>query len=255
MRLEKAVGDKIGEIIARDSDGSLGATTGQLTGIGIGPHDNVRGNSNSKTDGIAKAQPGQCQQLQIQIHPPPKFRCALGHPTGTHSSNNKPAAVFQPAAALAPGEDWRPPIIAGDLQPAGNSLNQKTAKDTITQDTTTGICIAPTGSSSSSSWAADEVSRREEIKRRAVAAAGPAPEADMEISPTLGRWRRHSLGIGGGLPVEDLGANVVEVAGLRFAVDLCATSTFGGGAAGGGGAGNRGLGAKTVEDGARLLML
>ena len=75
---------------------------------------------------------------------------------------------------------------------------------------------------------------------------GQAPEADMEISPTLGRWRRHSsLGIGTGLPVEDLGANVVEVCGLRFAVDLCACS-----------ASNRGLGAETaVEDGARVLML
>jgi hypothetical protein len=259
MRLEKAVGDKIGEIIARDyrppRSGSLGAM-GQLTGIGFGPHDNVRGNEKSKKDGIvAEAPLEQCQQLQIQIHPPPKFRCALqGHPT--HSSSNKPAVVFQPAAALAPGEDWRPPMIAG-LQPAGkNSLNPKIAKSKITQDTTTGAHTAP--KNSSSCWAADEVSRREETKRRAVAAAGPAPEAVMEISPTLGRWRRHSLGTGGGeLPVEDLGANVIEVAGLRFAVDLCATSTFGGGGggAGGAGAGNRGLGAKAVEEGARFLML
>ncbi|KAL2178177.1 uncharacterized protein P884DRAFT_298837 [Thermothelomyces heterothallicus CBS 202.75] len=50
-----------------------------------------------------------------------------------------------------------------------------------------------------------------------------APEAEMEISPTLGRWRRQqrrqsdSVGCGS---LEDLGANVVEVSGLRFAVDL-----------------------------------
>jgi hypothetical protein len=256
MRLEKAVGDKIGEIIAREdrnySDGhqprrgSVGATD-QPTGIER--HGNVRQNKNSKKDDITKVQLGQSQQLQIQIHPPPKFRCVLGHPT--HSSS-KPAAVFQPAAALAPGEDWRPPIAAGP-QPAGNSLNQNSAKNSNTmQDTTTGDHMAPT--STGGSWAADEVGRREEVKRRTVAAgAGQAPEADMEISPTLGRWRRHSLRMGGGLPVEDLGANVVEVGGLRFAVDLCATSTFSGG--GGAGAGNRGLGANAVEDGARFLML
>jgi hypothetical protein len=50
----------------------------------------------------------------------------------------------------------------------------------------------------------------------------------MEISPTLGRWGPGQTEKDKGLPVEDLGANVVEVSGLRFAVDLCACRFVGG---------------------------
>ncbi|KAK4212469.1 hypothetical protein QBC37DRAFT_193573 [Rhypophila decipiens] len=46
----------------------------------------------------------------------------------------------------------------------------------------------------------------------------PAPEAFMDISPTLGRWRPPIPG----LPVENFDDAIVDVAGLRFAVDLCA---------------------------------
>ncbi|KAM7221858.1 hypothetical protein V8F06_002851 [Rhypophila decipiens] len=46
----------------------------------------------------------------------------------------------------------------------------------------------------------------------------PAPEALMDISPTLGRWRPPIPG----LPLENFDDAIVDVAGLRFAVDLCA---------------------------------
>ncbi|KAM7190229.1 hypothetical protein V8F33_009589 [Rhypophila sp. PSN 637] len=46
----------------------------------------------------------------------------------------------------------------------------------------------------------------------------PAPEALMDISPTLGRWRPPIPG----LPLENFDDAIVDFAGLRFAVDLCA---------------------------------
>ncbi|KAK3906074.1 hypothetical protein C8A05DRAFT_30076 [Staphylotrichum tortipilum] len=72
---------------------------------------------------------------------------------------------------------------------------------------------------------ASSPSQREEDLAAALVLA--APEAEMQVSPTLGRWGAHAREVGGGdggetgLLVEDLGANVVEVSGLRFAVDLC----------------------------------
>ncbi|KAK4133727.1 hypothetical protein BT67DRAFT_456517 [Trichocladium antarcticum] len=75
------------------------------------------------------------------------------------------------------------------------------------------------------SRAADGAGRRGEVDRN----VGQAPEAEMEISPTLGRWPAHVKSISsdsqgeGGL-VEDLARNVVAVSGLKFAVDLCASS-------------------------------
>lgn len=61
------------------------------------------------------------------------------------------------------------------------------------------------------------------------------PEAEMEISPTLGRWPTPAVASGSGATVrveeeeEDLAGNVVEVSGLGFAVGLCASSPDRGG--------------------------
>jgi hypothetical protein len=127
-------------------------------------------------------------------------RCALGY-------RYERPAVFEPAAALAPGEDWRPP--------GGVTCNAAGAKE--------GTSEAPRPEG----WAAGEVERRDDMNRR----VGQALEAEMELSPTLGRWPAHMHGAGRedegerGLPVEDLAENVVEVSGLRFAVDLCASSS------------------------------
>ncbi|KAM7203591.1 hypothetical protein V8F20_003886, partial [Naviculisporaceae sp. PSN 640] len=46
----------------------------------------------------------------------------------------------------------------------------------------------------------------------------PAPEAVMEISPSLGRWQPFTTG----QPLENFDDAIVDVAGLRFAIDLCA---------------------------------
>jgi hypothetical protein len=175
----------------------------------------TRGRKNmGEGDGADKE--GQ-HQLKVVVYPHVKVRCALG------DRYDKPPP-FEPAAALAPGEDWRPPTI----KPGPNAPSIDHANSTRND--------APGVPPHTISWAADEVFRRQEMNRR----TGQAPEADMEISPTLGRWGPGKTGKDKGLPVEDLVANVVEVSGLRFAVDLCACRFVGG------------LGA---VEGVRILML
>ncbi|AEO64438.1 uncharacterized protein THITE_158356 [Thermothielavioides terrestris NRRL 8126] len=254
MRLERALQEKVEEIASR-----------------INIQESPEPEEESKVcDGIflpskSDAAASQSAPPQFQAHPRPRlnFRCALGH------SYPRPAP-FSPKAALAPGEDWRPPTTTRGTK-IDAVKTATTPPPTPTHDTTTTTNNSSSSSSNSSdslpkitSWAAAEVRRREELTKRAAAAATwqtpsqtapaaapttkQAPEAEMEISPTLGRWRaphaRRAPGSGSGsgvvegsedslllsLPVEDLARNVVEVGGLRFAVDVCgcASSDLGG---------------------------
>ncbi|KAK4149040.1 hypothetical protein C8A00DRAFT_19229 [Chaetomidium leptoderma] len=220
VRMGRAVRKKVEEIhLVRDkaqADSDPGAKSAK--------GEDAAGVKKKKTETTQKSQPPKLQIEPVNLKPSP-FRCAL-----IDHEYPKPTAPFEPAAALAPGEDWRPPrlippTISLGLGQDGDNSRERTPE-----------MIAKTGS-----WAAEEVSRRRERERKA---GQQAPEAEMEISPTLGRWRRHSDSEAErqrGLPVEDLvGANVVEVSGLRFAVDVCSTAPF------------RGLG---VEEGVRFLML
>ncbi|GAB1316149.1 hypothetical protein MFIFM68171_06359 [Madurella fahalii] len=136
------------------------------------------------------------------------LRCVLASQgTGGCDKSVPPSpAPFEPAAALAPGEDWRPPAAVGG---GSGYAGLADAADGITGDGTRGC----------SSWAADEVSRREERDRVVTSTRQhtPAPDAEMEISPTLGRWPA-SKSI---MLMEDLAGHVVEVSGLRLGLDLC----------------------------------
>lgn len=183
MRVERAVRSKVEEVLERGS--------GEKMPVGA-KMDRQIGEGGSDDDKAARQ---ECKHV----------RCALGH------RYEKPPP-FEPAAALAPGEDWRPP--GGHDQVGHRGASATTDNFAVDSDKT-------------SSWAADEVERREEMNKRAVQAA---PEAEMEISPTLGRWpaqRQSMVSLEGKregrTPVEDLTDNVVEVSGLRFAVDLCAS--------------------------------
>ncbi|SPQ26711.1 0bbc4d6a-1134-4cab-9f75-326520e0370e [Thermothielavioides terrestris] len=235
MRLERALQEKVEEIASR-----------------INIQESPEPEEESKVcDGIflpskSDAAASQSAPPQFQAHPRPRlnFRCALGH-------DYPRPAPFSPKAALAPGEDWRPPANT-----RGNKIDAvkttTTPPPTPTLDTTTTTTTNNSGSLPPiTSWAAAEVRRREELTKRAAAAwqtssppsaAAPttstkqAPEAEMEISPSLGRWRaphtRRAPGSGWGLaegsgaveggedgsgsllllrlPVEDLARNVVE---------------------------------------------
>lgn len=74
----------------------------------------------------------------------------------------------------------------------------------------------------------------------------PAPVAEMQLSPTLGKWRLDGIGdMGGGvskkkkMKVESLDGKIVETElGLRFAVDLCEA-----------------VEGRGVQDGVRILMV
>ncbi|KAK4234886.1 hypothetical protein C8A03DRAFT_46856 [Achaetomium macrosporum] len=140
-------------------------------------------------------------QLRIRKAAVPNFRCALGDRRYTTP------APFSPKAALAPGEDWRRPT-ATTTTPVEAAHKTKTANGDPSKTYRLSLIISPSS-------------------------AGPQTRSagattDTEISPTLGRWRIQPWKLeedGDGsqeLPVEDPGANVVEVSGLKFAVDLCA---------------------------------
>ncbi|KAK4034844.1 hypothetical protein C8A01DRAFT_18410, partial [Parachaetomium inaequale] len=206
MRLERAAGEKIEEVLARDVL-QVGA---QAEGAAEdGDADRASARAEEQQPQARKTEKNPYTELQIQIRHTPNPRCALlSH--SRPSSNPKPPAPFQPAAALAPGEDWRPPTIT--TTPPTSTTTGPHLKGTATTsklrviDNITSVNREPTPTTS---WAADEVSRREEMNRKQR--EQQAPEADMEISPTLGRWRRPSSGLGtsvglGGGMEEDLGA-------------------------------------------------
>ncbi|KAK0615601.1 hypothetical protein B0T17DRAFT_656729 [Bombardia bombarda] len=130
----------------------------------------------------------------------PPVRCALGR---------TPVVVappFEPAGALAPGEDWRPPAAARE----------------------SGLMTLPPAWAISASAATVGTRRRTSLRLSAKAAvvvmgAVAAPVAEMQISPTLGRWptspKGVGVGVGAGEVWEDIRDNVVVVSGLEFAVD------------------------------------
>ncbi|KAK3303177.1 uncharacterized protein B0T15DRAFT_576585 [Chaetomium strumarium] len=200
-----------------------------------------------------KERPKQQQKADCQRrirNPPPgtKSRCVLDGPRYT-----APVAPFTPKAALAPGEDWRSPTVTTTTitSPAKAGDDRKTKTANGGPASTTETTPAASGSKPGIiSWAADEVRRRDELNKRAAAAAaavaaGLAPEAEMEVSPTLGRWQVRARKLEGEElhPVEDLEANnVVEVSSLKFAVDLCACPSEGGAMEAG-------------EEGLRVLMM
>lgn len=242
MRMERAVGAKIEEILlaARQHNPDQSIT--------------VSSPAEEETDEAAQ-DPKAKSNPQAAI--PPNLRCAL---TNHHHHHPEPTP-FTPAAALAPGEDWRPPTSNPNPHPniSPTRLTPGSGGNIIIPDATT---ITPNTSNSitTTSWAADEVQRREEINNRAKPSSTPVPEAEMEISPTLGRWQQQQRKNSELLVVMDLGANVVEVSGLRFAVDLCrcvgvgvadSEAGAGSGSGVGGGKGERGVGV----EGVRFLML
>ncbi|KAK4126924.1 hypothetical protein N657DRAFT_630852 [Parathielavia appendiculata] len=124
------------------------------------------------------------------------------------------AAGFEPVAAPASAEEGpRPTITVGPIADASDHGSPA-------QNGTLSVAQA-------SGLVADVAGKRQDMSGE----ASPAHEADMEISPTPGRWRRHGPLMAKrdkGSQLEDLGANVVEVLGLKFAVDLCACRPVGG---------------------------
>lgn len=197
MRVERAVREKIRDLLAVPSIATTSSTTAAATTTtGAGEeqdHDEI-------TTSSATAGAGANQRKR------PRVRCALASLGAGECSNRllPSSPPFRPAAALAPGEDWRPPA-------GGGHGGLADAADGIGSD----------GAGGWSSWAADEVSRREERDRPASSTSRqhtPAPDADMEISPTLGRWPASERIAA----AEGLVGHVVEVSGLRFAVDVCA---------------------------------
>ncbi|KXX78819.1 hypothetical protein MMYC01_200951 [Madurella mycetomatis] len=180
MRLERAVREKIRDLVTAPSIATTNGagekqdheeTTGATTGAGADQRK--------------------------------RFCCALASLGARGCSNSllPSSPPFKPAAALAPGEDWRPPAGGGEDGGHGGLTD---AADGIGRGGTRGC----------SSWAADEVGRREERDRQHT----PAPDAEMEISPTLGRWPASERIVA----TEGLEGHVVEVSGLRCAMDLCA---------------------------------
>ncbi|KAK3332307.1 hypothetical protein B0T19DRAFT_398089 [Cercophora scortea] len=139
----------------------------------------------------------------LAFYPQPAMQCAL------ERAGIKVQGPFEPAGVFIKDEDWRP---ASSSEP-------------------------PTSPGPERMWAVAEVVRRRSTSpmRRVVERVTSAvnmdtmpavevPEAEMEISPTLGRWPASGgveEGEEGQMPVEDLRENIVRVSGLEFAVDLC----------------------------------
>ncbi|KAK3682288.1 hypothetical protein B0T22DRAFT_484362 [Podospora appendiculata] len=138
----------------------------------------------------------------LAFYPQPQMECALGE-----AARVQPP--FEPAGVFIKDEDWRPPSSSEPPSSPGPERMWAVA-DVVRRRST-----SPT--------------RRVERVTSAVAAA--APEAEMEISPTLGRWPAAGVTVteedGQVMPMEDLRENTVRVSGLEFAVDLCGSTVRG----------------------------
>ncbi|KAK3942663.1 hypothetical protein QBC46DRAFT_255841 [Diplogelasinospora grovesii] len=148
--------------------------------------------------------------LDLELGPGRSYMCAAGaafhnHHLDSHSTpptapseeeeGDREEKEFKPAAAFSPGEDWRPPTTTTTSGTVRNGL---------------------------SFWAVG--CRRSSSDKNAK-----APEAEMETSPTLGKWPFNTENAPADsfkdLPLEDYteSKSIVEVSGLKFAVDVCAT--------------------------------
>lgn len=197
---------------------------------------------------IDKTAGGLC--LRGYYHHP--FRCAL-------DGNYVPPPRFDPAGAYSPGEDWRPPVKGGGEGQKGGLANTGTKPVSPTTYRPPGSGNQIQGRISTKAFLPSSASKQQQTKNGAKvdmspsipppqpnlpletpswpireansthqrilkpeintsARNSPAPEAVMEISPTLGRWRPPTTGF----PLEDFAEAIVDVSGLRFAVDLCA---------------------------------
>ncbi|KAK0707680.1 hypothetical protein B0H67DRAFT_556338 [Lasiosphaeris hirsuta] len=89
----------------------------------------------------------------------------------------------------------------------------------ITKEDTSGILpITHSSEASSSSTTLDE--------KKMANGETKAPEAEMDLSPTLGRWATDSGKTKTATVIfEDLASDPVEISGLAFAVDICASET------------------------------
>lgn len=140
------------------------------------------------------------------------------------------AEVFEPAGDAVAGEDWRPPrpslsAMTPETKKKGTKKKGTKKKGTKKKGTKKGLALRPTPREGT-----------------------PAPEAEMQISPTLGRWqladRRASVqlkveikseevlavrergSVSGGdggeadTPIEEPNRRLVQVSGLKFNVEL-----------------------------------
>jgi hypothetical protein len=248
MRLERAVRAKIGELLLRPSQQPAQQSNADVDGEVV----RVDAGHGAGMDAEWEGEKQSCSRDIGKL----TLRCGLdaggGAPGLKTWLNLQSPAPFTPAAALSPGEDWRPPdfdteteyrVWGGVSGIRGSTPGKDGGSPCLTVsfwapdevNRREGKNKTPTAGL----WAADEVNRREGKLNKTPASSrsqSQVPEAEMEISPTLGRWSAFK----GGPPVEDLAGNVVEASGLRFAVDLCASS---------------GSSVLEVEEGARFLML
>ncbi|KAK4187398.1 hypothetical protein QBC35DRAFT_498703 [Podospora australis] len=156
------------------------------------------------------------------------FRCLLETPRYRKKARR---TVFEPAASVSQGEGWRPPAFSSSPlspPPVSSQVESSAVLDESEDEGEVWESLLET-------WAANEARKRrqsvmdtEKEMQRKRQEGTPAPEASMDISPTLGRWPGGGgaavLGKRNRIPVENLEReNAVEVSGLRFAVDLCAS--------------------------------
>ncbi|KAK3381926.1 hypothetical protein B0H63DRAFT_546669 [Podospora didyma] len=182
MRVEKAVAVMVADIIYRQADKEevdVDTEKGEVWSSGI-PGISVP---------APAATPATPPQRSKKVVTTRKFRCAL--PGGTERSGDEDK--FEPAAALSPGEDLRPPRSGDQTALSGSSSGNGNLKKTYI-------------------WTGGAEKSR----------PSPAPNAEMETSPTLGRWPPYASE-GRTLPLEYLSDHIVEISGLKFAVDLCAS--------------------------------
>ena len=183
--------------------------------------------------------------------PPPRFEPAGAYSPGEDwrppvegDGESQKRELANPAPKPASPATYRPPgsrsRIQGKIPPPSlpPQQHQKTPPTVITKPQThpstpakgqgnTSPSIPPPPPNSpfdKPSWPIREANSTQqrilnpEITTTSSARNSPAPDASMEISPTLGRWRPPTAGF----PTEDFAEAIVDVSGLRFAVDLCA---------------------------------
>ncbi|KAK4461987.1 hypothetical protein QBC42DRAFT_328513 [Cladorrhinum samala] len=159
---------------------------------------------------------------------------------------------FKPAWGVEePGEEWRlnrdrpsPDNDPGDY--AGLMIEEEGEKLATTTGSGTGTPVSSVVLAKKAGNVRDlkvlvELSREERSRT-----GTPAPVAEMQLSPTLGRWQLDGVGdMGGGkskrkrMKVESLDGKIVETElGLRFAVDLCEA-----------------IEGRRVKDGVKILMV
>ncbi|KAH6617716.1 hypothetical protein B0J18DRAFT_435405 [Chaetomium sp. MPI-SDFR-AT-0129] len=219
VRLEKAINEKITALLETFTE--LATAAPQMK-----DSPNFGGSPEHGPQASLPDSQRQLPSLPQSKHCPPH---CVSPPTDTNSpyKHPEPSPSFEPAAAYTPGEDWRPPVIESPVTHL--DPNVCSPKLSSQQTVINSKHEAPLTPPHHSADFPDQM-----------------PEADMKPNPTLGWWppttcigcafsptaravgearsdgKSRTVNLIHPSPPQVNQASVMEVSGLRFAVDVCA---------------------------------